>query len=1803
MARKRKKNLSYNDIRTKDEDWMLDDRNGFKYSGESVQKFIKETFEGKAGDFYYDATTTKYLVFADRVNREKYLESPETHADLLIGTFDAPANYTAEIYMTTPATNTILKGATGNYIDFTFDVKTKSGSSTGEAVIATFAFNNAGNIIKETRIYDAGINVHFLVDEYLSAGTNRISVTITGRNTLASSMAAVTYTVVNLELSSNFAFSTPVENGAYLHVPYTLKGANVKYMEWYLDGVKLPDVDTVVGLNVNGTKNINTDSMTVGKHNVQCRAFITEGGTNYYSDTLYFDFLICPEDGEWEDDVTSVLLGIVIGAPLTSGSLSVNVRQYETFAYSVAVYDSRSRALDLAITDNGNAVKNIAVSDVSIISDSYSPTTTGDHTILLACDGQTASFTAVAQASDIDINEETSDVLLKLSAKGRTNNETNPAVWSFQQAAAQGGNLISTTFTGFSWNAKSGWNDDALVMPAGTSIQIGMNPLAGNPIAKGRTIEIDFETSKVDDETASIVSLLSGSAGLSVTASTAKLQTAGGTKVETKFRDGDRIRLSFIINRTDDTDNLRMLYIVNNGILERASQFAANDTIGISGSTLNIGSTGCTVKLYSVSVYDKPLQIDQAFQNYAINSPEVISIASFNDIFDGNGAISVDKVNAHIPVMIITGDISSIMAISDKSHKNDWNANPVDIEFRNMQNPEMNFFIDDADIRLQGTSSISYPRKNFRIYSKSKSGKYQTKLYTPTHNSEDLVTGGKYSFKENAAPVSCWCLKADFAESSGSHNTGVARLWNSVMKSVVSGGDYILRTNAQKWAAQNGYEYDVRTTIDGFPIVLFQRDSENSPLVCLGQYNFNNDKSTEDVFGFTALSKEGVTPFDNSHVECWEVLDSDNSIALFTDVSDFDNSWDNAFEARYPDKNTNVTALKAVANFLNSCYDSVNDTVDVETWQAGKASHFDLNKLAAYYVYLLRFGAVDQTVKNAMFTTEDGVHWFYINYDNDTVLGIDNESHQFDTWDYGLFTQTPQGGYYYAGKGKSVLWRLFEADSECMALARQIDAILFSAGLTYEKVLEMFDDKQSSQWCERIYNENGRYKYISQALEGNDVLHMLQGSRKSHRHWWLQHRFEKYDNVFGNGTYSIRSIQARATGTVNIPQGAAYKFTPAITTYFGYAVASTTVDAPTERTAGVEVTATGLPQETGVGNLIYIYNANNIGAIDLSAYISALGSLNIGDAIDVNGNSRLTKLVLGDGENANVYLTAISGLAAVKSLEEIDIRGYQAITSMDLSALINLTTFKATGSGLTSFAPANGVTLASAVLPDTIQSIVLNAADVTAITYTPTTTLRSVELRNVTGTWDAKTFVNTWLALLSDAQLAQASLTLTGINWTNMTADQAIAMGKVGTKNYQGKITLSSLTEAQYNQLVELFGANVFEADGAFVIDAPTQVFIIGPSLVKEGGTGTFTATFFPVTESTVKYLLYNGSTLITAQTDQQGNVYRTYNGVTLYEATGVMTVDHGLQSSVSVKVRAQIVGESTYSDYINVTAAQLTYPSSVNISGSDKVIETGNYQYTKAFNTDNFTAQVLSVVWSLTTNTASTLASSDNNSATVNVATVTETAVTATLTCVVTLTGNRTVQGTKEITIKERTVVQGFVDLGLPSGLLWANRNIGANAPEEFGLYFSWGNVEGHAEGSGYDFSDANYNASPGKQISGDIALSQDAANAYWGGDCRMPTRLEFQELYDNCDSAWVTENGVAGRRFTSKTNGNSIFFPAAGFYYGTSLINRGSYGRYWSASRYSDSNGYSFSFGSGNVNPQDNDGRRCGFSVRAVQ
>ncbi len=159
------------------------------------------------------------------------------------------------------------------------------------------------------------------------------------------------------------------------------------------------------------------------------------------------------------------------------------------------------------------------------------------------------------------------------------------------------------------------------------------------------------------------------------------------------------------------------------------------------------------------------------------------------------------------------------------------------------------------------------------------------------------------------------------------------------------------------------------------------------------------------------------------------------------------------------------------------------------------------------------------------------------------------------------------------------------------------------------------------------------------------------------------------------------------------------------------------------------------------------------------------------------------------------------------------------------------------------------------------------------------------------------------------------------------------------------------------------------------------------------------------------------------------------------------------------------------------------------------------------------------------------------------------------------------------------------FVDLGLPSGTLWATINVGANAPEEYGDYFAWGEI---SPKDYYDWSNYLHSINNGStlikyvypssyvqyQIIDSLTVlmpEDDAATANWGEDWRMPTKEEWQELYQSTSHEWTTQDGVNGMLFTAQ-NGNSIFLPAAGTYSQSGLNYEGDQGMYWSSNLVTD-------------------------------
>ena len=193
------------------------------------------------------------------------------------------------------------------------------------------------------------------------------------------------------------------------------------------------------------------------------------------------------------------------------------------------------------------------------------------------------------------------------------------------------------------------------------------------------------------------------------------------------------------------------------------------------------------------------------------------------------------------------------------------------------------------------------------------------------------------------------------------------------------------------------------------------------------------------------------------------------------------------------------------------------------------------------------------------------------------------------------------------------------------------------------------------------------------------------------------------------------------------------------------------------------------------------------------------------------------------------------------------------------------------------------------------------------------------------------------------------------------------------------------------------------------------------------------------------------------------------------------------------------------------------------------------------------------------------------------------------------------------------------WVDLGLPSGTLWATCNVGAKSPEEYGDYFAWGETKPK---NTYDSGNYKFNKGSGKMTKyctigsygsngmtddlTELEPEDDAATANWGSDWQMPSKDQMEELIDNAFTIteWTTINDYHGKKITSKQNGNWIFLPAAGYCEGSTIYREGLYGSCWSRSLFENAPNDAYDWGfTYNDIYWGRDRRYMGLSVRPVR
>lgn len=1411
--------------------------NNLPVRGRRVEEFLKDSLNSKIGVLYYDATNNRYLAFTDEEERDKYLADP-TLTYLVLATFDAPFNYSAEITLQTPSYNAVFLNSTGNYIDFTFDIVNKQGASTGENVIISYTFIRNANkqVVTETRKF--GDIVHFNIDKYLGEGTNTIIVGITGQTTLAATTTAITYQVVNLTLSDdlNIARYYNISKGPQqVEIPFTVSGYGTKIVEWYIDGELLDFIkteDEVVDVIATRTKYITLSNLNQGSHSLQIRAYTVINGERFYTDTLYRDLLI------YTGTSNNVIIGIATTIPKDYGILGsgdkvsiYEMTQYVPYTLRFATYSPLNAAatevvvmLDdetIGITTSKNGIENefIITSKIS-----------GNRNLKLISDKVTKELVASIKKTSMNI-EEIEGAIIDFNALGKNNESSNRDTWT--------NGIYTGILRGFNWNNTSGWVNGRLEMNAGSSFAINYAPLNDNPTNSGKTIEIEWSTKNVTNDDAIICDLRNNNGvGIVIRATKVSMISADGVIVETEYKSDENVRIGFVINRSEGTTNRRLSFIYTNGIVSRAEQWASTDNYNSDKEIEFYATNEAEVSLKSIKIYNNALSSDNMLNNFILyrdTISEMMEVYDRNDVYEeGTTTFSPDKMMNRLPVMIVTGDIPILENTSDKDEQI-----VVDIEYYNVQDPSRSFTMKNAAMRPQGTSSMGYPKKNFRIYTQKVAN---TELYDSTGT---LVENKLYSFKDKAQPVDCWCLKADYAESSGTHNVGIAKLWNDALYNAQIDGEYKLRTNAQKIALNNKYNYDVRTTIDGFPILLFYRLQENDDLIFIGKYNFNNDKSTEKVFGFTDIPE-----FDNSRMQCWEVLNNGNPLALFTSTEGFDDNWSEAFESRYPDTKTpNTSDLKSFCEWMTN--------VSREDFVTQKWEHLDVYKMAAYWIYLMRHAAADQFVKNAMFTSEDGIHFYYILYDNDTINGLINSGYLRIKPTDGRQTIDDTGSYVFAGHD-SKLWNLLEADEEFMNILSDVDNALYTAGISYDNTIRIFDEEQADKWVEKVYNQDAQYKYIGPYIEkGINNLFMLQGKRDLHRKWWLAKRFSIFDAKYVSGSYKSQAIEIKCLNGTEVGQ----KFTIKAGYPLDYGYGINNIPRSFGITLDIGETHEFTTQEViNIGDPLRIYGAPNIAELDFSKMSDRLAVVTIANVYADNLGTKLTKLILGNPNKINAEISEISGLKQAIALEELDIQGMSKMVSIDLSNHQYFKKLKAFGSNLSSVTFAKGAPVERVELPTTMRVLAfeqLPLLDGSNVVMEDITNVQYIIVNSCPNISNDFEFINNWYKT-KNYEDKQCSLTMDNVSWNVETVSDFIDLLSLKAYNalsLKGVVVIPNITVEQIYEIRDILGETAFDPDAELYIDVPTILQINSDTnTMLDGSSLQFSSLVYPLVDGTYEW-------------------------------------------------------------------------------------------------------------------------------------------------------------------------------------------------------------------------------------------------------------------------------------------------------------------------------------------------------------
>lgn len=1133
------------------------------------------------------------------------------------------------------------------------------------------------------------------VSKYLGIGGNAVKVNVSD---VYGNNRTINFSIstISLSLASTFDASVPYTGAiAFTYIP---TGSVLKTTHIILDGVEIGTAQTSVS---GRQQSFTIPSQTHGAHKLEVYFTAEIDGQTVESNKLYYE-LICIDRLSTEPIIVSEFK-------------ETEVMQYTSITIPYAVYDPLSMTADVGITVNGSVVSQQTVDRAQQLY-TYRADKVGILTIEIISGTAKKTLSLNVKQSDVTIEAESNDLSLYLSSHGRSNNEAEPGKWEYQN--------IKTIFSGFNYKS-DGWqmdNDNITVLRVAgeAKLTIPLQVFGQDFRITGKTIEIEFATRNVMDYDAVIMSCFTGNRGFQLTAQKALLKSEQ-SEIFTQYKENEHVRIAFVVEKRVEN---RLIYCYINGIMSGAIQYPQDDDFAQQKPVgISIGSKDCAVDLYCIRVYDNDLTRHQILNNWIADTQVVSDMLiryQRNNVYDGYGQVVIPQLPKDLPYLVLEGlDLPQYKG--DKKILSGYYTDP--------SNPQKNFTFTDAQADVQGTSSQYYARKNYKV--KFKGG----------FVGGDGNTISTYAIRSGAIPTDTFTFKADVASSEGANNVELVRLYNDTCP---------YKTPAQM---ENSA---VRQGIDGFPIVIFWYNGEDT--IFLGKYNFNNDKGTPEVFGFSGDD------------ESWDVRNNTSDRVLWKSDDYSGTDWMSDFESRYPEDFTDPTKLQALAAWLASTdqskatgetlpasvtYNGVAHTSDTVAYRLAKfkaelSNHMETQAVLFYYLFTELFLMVDSRAKNMFPTFIGGSKWFSLPYDFDTAIGINNEGTLAFSYNLEDIDLTETGADVYNGQ-QSVLW--INTRQAFKDEIKEMYQNLRSAGkLSYADTEQRFEDHQS-KWPEAIFNEDAYYKYLAPLIEENSAayLSMLQGSKAEQRKWWLYNRFRYLDSKYNAGDSLTDTITLRGYAKANVT------ITPYADIYTTIKYGSYLVQKRATRNQSYLLEC---PLDNVNDTEIYIYSASQLSSVgDLSGLMvgyaefskaSRLQSLKIGDSKSSYQNTNLKELYLGNNT----------------LLRMLDVRNCPNLTqAVDISGCSNIEYVYFDGTAITGLRLPNGGILKTLRLPSTVTNLTIrNQTAITELSMPSYENISTLWLENVSEVVDSKSMLK--------AILPNSRVRIIGFEWDAQDANE-----------------------------------------------------------------------------------------------------------------------------------------------------------------------------------------------------------------------------------------------------------------------------------------------------------------------------------------------------------------------------------------------------------------------------------------------